>query len=350
MQSKRYADAILSRTKQIMLLTLLLWAWCGAVPAQTDVPLRPARAATSDVRPLPLDEPVERPLKAKEQHIYGVNLAARQALRVGVREQGVDVVLLLFRAVGDDPQLIEMVDFDDGYGREDLTFVAEQAEEMFVAVVGAEGPLSGDYQLAAQVSVATTNDRKRIRAGRLLAEGRALQNIGDAANLQAALEKWRDALALWQQINEPYWAGYAGNLLGLAYNNLGKKQQALQYFQDSLPFRRVTGDRHGEAATLLNIGNIYSAFGEQQKALQYIQDALALLLVVGDRQGAAYALNSVGGVYSILGEQQKALQYFQEALPLSQAIEDRRAEAMTLHNLGEAYSALGEKQDRKSVV
>ena len=38
------------------------------------------------------------------------------------------------------------------------------------------------------------------------------------------------------------------------YNSIGAKQEALDYFNQSLPLRRSVGDRRGEATTLYNLG------------------------------------------------------------------------------------------------
>ncbi|HBB33177.1 MAG TPA: hypothetical protein DC064_15605, partial [Cyanobacteria bacterium UBA9273] len=46
------------------------------------------------------------------------------------------------------------------------------------------------------------------------------------------------------------------NNIGLVYNSLGEKQQALDYYNQALPLFQAVGDRGGEATTLNNIGNV----------------------------------------------------------------------------------------------
>jgi len=41
------------------------------------------------------------------------------------------------------------------------------------------------------------------------------------------------------------------------YNALGKKQEALSYYEQALAIRREVGDRGGEGETLWNIGALY---------------------------------------------------------------------------------------------
>ncbi|MEG4499067.1 CHAT domain-containing protein [Microcoleus sp. F10-C6] len=123
------------------------------------------------------------------------------------------------------------------------------------------------------------------------------------------------------------------NNIGLAYNDLGEKQKAKEYFNQALPLFRAVGDRAKEATTLTNIGLVYSDLGEKQTALDYYKQALDLRQKAGDRRGEALTLNNTGTTYSELGKQQKAEEYFNQALPLFRAVGDRPGEALTLYNM-----------------
>ncbi|MEG4395528.1 CHAT domain-containing protein [Microcoleus sp. BROC3] len=123
------------------------------------------------------------------------------------------------------------------------------------------------------------------------------------------------------------------NNIGLAYNDLGEKQKAKEYFNQALPLFRAMGDRAKEATTLTNIGLVYSDLGEKQTALDYYKQALDLRQKAGDRRGEALTLNNTGTTYSELGKQQEAEEYFKQALPLFRAVGDRPGEALTLYNM-----------------
>jgi CHAT domain-containing protein len=94
------------------------------------------------------------------------------------------------------------------------------------------------------------------------------------------------------------------------------------------------GDRSGEARTLNNIGLVYDELGEKQKALDFYNQSLPLWRAVGDRSGEATTLNNIGSVYDALGEKQKALDFYNQSLPLWRAVGDRSGEAITLSNRG----------------
>jgi Leucine-rich repeat (LRR) protein/CHAT domain-containing protein len=134
------------------------------------------------------------------------------------------------------------------------------------------------------------------------------------------------------------------NNIGLAYNDLGEKQKAKEYFNQALPLFRAVGDRAKEATTLTNIGLVYSDLGEKQTALDYYKQALDLRQKAGDRRGEALTLNNTGTTYSELGKQQKAEESFNQALPLFRAVGDRPGEALTLYNIANI------KGDRNNLI
>nr|MDJ0577773.1 CHAT domain-containing protein [Xenococcaceae cyanobacterium MO_234.B1] len=179
-------------------------------------------------------------------------------------------------------------------------------------------------------------------------EAITLHNIGavydDLGEKQQALDYYQQALPLSRGVGDRPQEATTLNNIGKVYSALGEKQQALDYYQQALPLRRSVGDRAGEAITLHNIGAVYDDLGEKQQALDYYQQALPLSRGVGDRSQEARILNNTGGVYSALGEKQQALDYYQQALPLRRSVGDRAGEASTLNNIGSVYYALGEKQ------
>ena len=86
-------------------------------------------------------------------------------------------------------------------------------------------------------------------------------------------------------------------------------------FNESLPIRRATGDREGEATVLNNIGLVYQSSGELRKALEKYNEALPISRATGVRislEGPRF--NNIGVAYNSLGEAQKALDNFNEAL------------------------------------
>ena len=65
-----------------------------------------------------------------------------------------------------------------------------------------------------------------------------------------------------KHIPDPGGVGTTLNNLGRVYNLLGKKKQALKYYEQALRIIQEVGDRGGEGVTLHNIGTLYL---EQEK-------------------------------------------------------------------------------------
>ncbi|HBB33176.1 MAG TPA: hypothetical protein DC064_15600, partial [Cyanobacteria bacterium UBA9273] len=134
-------------------------------------------------------------------------------------------------------------------------------------------------------------------ADRLLQEGFQLFQQGTAESLRAALAKWEAARQLYRVAGDKGNEALALLFMGRINDDLGEKQQALDYYNQALPLFGAVGDRGGEAATLNNIGLVYDSLGEKQQALDYYNQALPLLRAVGDRGGEATTLNNIGYVY-----------------------------------------------------
>ncbi len=55
------------------------------------------------------------------------------------------------------------------------------------------------------------------------------------------------------------------NNIGAVFNNLGEKQKALEFYNQSLPLSRAVGDDHDQPRTLNNIGLVYDASEKSKK-------------------------------------------------------------------------------------
>ena len=66
------------------------------------------------------------------------------------------------------------------------------------------------------------------------------------------------------------------NNIGLVYHNLGQREQALDYYQRTLPIREEVGDRYGESVTRYNIAKIHRAQGCLTEAVIELRRAVTL--------------------------------------------------------------------------
>jgi CHAT domain-containing protein/predicted negative regulator of RcsB-dependent stress response len=190
----------------------------------------------------------------------------------------------------------------------------------------------------------TTQDATRAAAKKAFDEGMALYKQGTAASRRQAIEKWQEAVVLWQKIGDKKWLATTLNNIGSVYDSLGDKQQALKFYNEALPLSKEVGDKSGEATTLHNIGSVYDDLGDKQQALKFYNEALPLSKEVGDKSGEATTFNNIGSVYDSLGNKQQALKFYNLALPLIKEVGDKSGEARTLNNIGLVYNSLGDKQ------
>ncbi|NJM74299.1 MAG: CHAT domain-containing protein, partial [Scytonema sp. RU_4_4] len=73
------------------------------------------------------------------------------------------------------------------------------------------------------------------------------------------------------------------NNVGAVYSDLGQKQEALKYYNQSLPISRAVGDRSGEATVLSNIGILYRDTNRPTDAISYLEQSVKIILEM--RQG-----------------------------------------------------------------
>ncbi|NEP79598.1 MAG: CHAT domain-containing protein, partial [Okeania sp. SIO3B3] len=129
---------------------------------------------------------------------------------------------------------------------------------------------------------------------------------------------------------------------------LGKYEQALSYFQQSLKISQEIGDRSGEGANLNNIGAVYKSLGKYEESLSYYHQSLEITQEVGNRSGEGTNLNNIGSVYKSLGKYEESLSYYQKSLKIHQEVGNRSGEGTNLNNIGSVYKSLGKYEESLS--
>ena len=81
------------------------------------------------------------------------------------------------------------------------------------------------------------------------------------------------------------------NRLGKAYRDLGKPEEAADYYQQAVGVARRAGDRRSEGAQLANLGQVYHTQGKAAPARDAWTQALALLEAVEDPRAAQVRLS-----------------------------------------------------------
>jgi len=187
---------------------------------------------------------------------------------------------------------------------------------------------------------------KSAEAEKVLEEGVALFKQGTAESLRAAFTKFDESRRLAHSTDHKEIEASSLLLMGKIANNLGDKQNALDYFNRALPLWREVGDKSREATTLNNIGLVYDDLGEKQKALNYYNQALPLRKTVGDKSGEAVTLHNLMFVWYELGNPRFAVFYGKQAINAYQRLRanisglDREIQKTFLKSVESSYRYL----------
>lgn len=328
-----------------------------------------------------------REIGGTEVHAYTFELGERQFASFSVNQQGSDVVITIIDANGGRTR----VDRPNGArGREAVSYIAGRggAYRLEVRMLETAAP-RGYYEIIMQEPrPATARDESRLAAEQAVSEGEILRARKTAASLPQALEKFRQALALWQALGEPYETavvlygrclthrmlgespdamtdcGESAKMMselgdnygeavartgrGWAYIYLNDMSKALADFNDSLTIRRRMGDKQGESLDLLGVGWAHVLRDENDEALGYFQRSLRALEDVGDPRGRHVRLGAIGEVYRRTNRPEQAIEYLRQALRLARAAgNDRGGEAEALTGIGWCYYKLGQLSEAR---
>ncbi|MFW9993604.1 MAG: tetratricopeptide repeat protein [Candidatus Odinarchaeota archaeon] len=132
-------------------------------------------------------------------------------------------------------------------------------------------------------------------------------------DLDGALEHFKEALAVSDEIKDI--PGKATNLnnLGHVYLKKGNLDEALKYFKEALALNKSIYYPFGQVANLINIGQIHIEKNNLDEALEHLNQASTLSKSL-DPEGYAKSMIFTGTVYRKKGEIDKALQHYEEAL------------------------------------
>jgi tetratricopeptide (TPR) repeat protein len=226
-------------------------------------------AQTKDeVRPLDPGRIVESELAGGQTHAYQITLRAGQFARFMVEQRGVDVALAL---TGPDGETSQETNFSNIGGKESLSLVAAQEGRRQLRVrARLPNAEPGAYSLRIDVrDTVTAQDRQRIEAERLLAEGRRLSG-------EARIERLRPALELWREVGDQYWEMITLNSMAGASRMLSRYQDSIELSEKSVQISRQIADKHGEASALAIIGVSHSLTGDHEKAIAHFEQVLAI--------------------------------------------------------------------------
>ena len=146
-----------------------------------------------------------------------------------------------------------------------------------------------------------------------------------------------EALQLSKQLEYKYGQGLALNNLGVYYKNLGRLDEALRLFIESLKIQEDLQNQQRIAFTLSNIGNIHMIKADYDKALDFYTQALTVFKELGVPAYIIRIYNNIGNVYYAYQNFAEALRYYEQAAALVAQSGQNDVPFDLLTNLGNIY-------------
>ena len=111
------------------------------------------------------------------------------------------------------------------------------------------------------------------------------------------------------------------NNLGVAYENLGEREDAIDYYLRGISIARRIPDQANHLARLLNnLGKVYGEQGRSAEALEVLNEALQIRLDANDGNGQASSYRNLARFYFNREENKPALEYSYKGFDIAERL------------------------------
>lgn len=132
------------------------------------------------------------------------------------------------------------------------------------------------------------------------------------------------------------------NYLGIAYEYLGKYQEALIEYNKALELAESTSYNKGKGLSLLNIAIAKTQLADYDNALDFSLRSIKVFEAGNDKKYITNAFNNIGNIYLRMKNPTQALHYYNIVLKKEQEMGNELEIASTLHNIALVYIDLEE--------
>lgn len=159
-----------------------------------------------------------------------------------------------------------------------------------------------------------------FKAEALRVMGASYYHLG---KLNEALERWRESLELYELLHDEQNQTTVQMELGLAHMSSGKYRQSLNFYLQASNYLRVTKNTGRLANLLNNLGVLYHQTGDLVKAGVTFEEGLLLARQSSIARMEAYILSGLGELYIDLDDPIPAVQAFRASRQVLQRLDDR---------------------------
>ena len=198
---------------------------------------------------------------------------------------------------------------------------------------------------------AKVENSSAVTAAKFVAEGMRIEEPATADSRRKAIEKYLQAIPLWQAAKDSAREARTLALIASAYISLGEKQNAFDFANRALPLSekaiRECSEQEQPAAVgvkayvLDTTGRANQEFGDRKKARELYNEAISLSNSINDRPGEASSLINLAKVSQLMGDYPKALELAERARVMVNELGDRRKQALVLNNMCNTYQSTG---------
>jgi tetratricopeptide (TPR) repeat protein len=160
-----------------------------------------------------------------------------------------------------------------------------------------------------------------------------------------ALKKHEQALALYEQLQNPKGIAYTYGCIGHSYEKKQQYPKALEYQEKALRYYQEVNDLRGTATILENIGSIYEDREDYDGARDYFLKALHLNEQTRDSLSMIINLNNLGDGYRKTQQHELAIRHSGQALELATRLNDQYQVVSAYKDLSKAFNQSGRYQE-----
>ena len=133
-------------------------------------------------------------------------------------------------------------------------------------------------------------------------------------NYLAADKYLRQALNLFESLNNDFGIGWCNVWLGQSLFNEGDFKTALSCLKKSVIYFQKIGEWDGEAKARSFIGGAYAVLGNYDSSFFFCSESVRLRQKMSDHSCAAFSMVNMGHLYQMAGSNEEALNYYRQSL------------------------------------
>jgi diguanylate cyclase (GGDEF)-like protein len=166
--------------------------------------------------------------------------------------------------------------------------------------------------------------------------------------MSPAIASYQEALDSYSALSDEVGAMKSLHALGLAYQEMGRYERAMDYYTRSLETARRNENRLREAITLDGIGEVCLELGETKEALDYFLRAYETVPDECESEIIATVLLDIGTAFHRMGNWPLAREFAEKSMGIAQASGNLQEESKCRHLLGLISLATDRLEDAES--